>query len=496
MGRLFSFGLYGNKMLHFLLGAGKQWHNKGVMFAVTTIQNKECCYLQIIELNIDEVIPYANNPRYNDGEAVDRVASSIAEYGFKSPIIVDKDNIIVAGHTRYKAACKLKLDKIPCIIANDLTPAQIKAYRIADNKVSEYSSWNNELLSIELEQLQELDFDLDLTGFEEFEIESLLNEDETDDMGENLDEHRETLQERFIVPPFSILDTRQGYWQDRKRIWKRIIKSGNGREESLLGSGLKELAEKTGADLSGTSIFDPVLCETLINWFCPKGGKVLDPFAGGSVRGLISVLLGNDYTGIDLSDKQIEANYENYQAISDRHDLNGNDIKKPNWINDDSCNIDLLVKEKHDFLLTCPPYADLEVYSNDPHDLSNMPYDKFIEAYNEIISKATEKLKDNAFAAIVVGDVRNKKGYYRGFVPDTIAAFKNAGLEFYNECILIEQIATGAMRAGKQFEAGRKVVKTHQNVLIFIKGNEKELMKDLDIYEYKFDEVDENVEVA
>lgn len=446
--------------------------------------------MQIEYLKLEDLIPYVNNPRNNDGEAVDRVASSIAEYGFKSPIIVDKDNIIVAGHTRYKAAKKLNLEKVPVIKADDLTPAQIKAYRIADNKVAEYSSWDNDLLAIEIEELQDLDFDLDLTGFEDFEIESLLSVDEaSDDLGANLEENRETLQERFIVPPFSILDTRQGYWQDRKRIWKQIIKSDNGRDEELLGSGLKKLAEKTGADLTGTSIFDPVLCETLINWFCPKGGKVLDPFAGGSVRGLISVLLGNEYTGIDLSKKQIEANEENYKMIAGRQDLDGNDLKKPNWINDDSCNIDVLVKEKHDFLLTCPPYADLEVYSDDPRDISNMPYDKFIETYNEIISKAVNKLKDNAFAAIIVGDVRDKKGYYHGFVPDTIAAFKKAGMQYYNECILIEQIATGAMRAGKQFEAGRKVVKTHQNVLIFVKGNEKELMKDLCIYDYDFDEV-------
>ena len=447
--------------------------------------------MQIEYINIEELIPYANNPRHNDGEAVDRVAASISEYGFKNPIIIDKNNVIVAGHTRLKAAKKLHIDEVPIIRADDLTPAQIKAFRLAENRVSEYASWDNELLSIELEELQELDFDLDLTGFEDFEIEDLLNSDtESDDAGESLEEHRESLQERFIVPPFSILDTRQGYWQDRKRVWKQIIKSGNGRDEELLGSGLKQLAEKTGADLTGTSIFDPVLCETLVNWFCPQGGKVIDPFAGGSVRGLISVLLGNEYTGVDLSKSQIEANYDNYKAIANRQDLHGNELNKPNWINGDSLNIDTLVDDaEYDFLLTCPPYADLEVYSDDPRDISNMSYDKFIEAYNEIIRKATAKLKDNAFAAIVVGDVRDKKGYYHGFVPDTIAAFKNAGLNFYNECILIEQIATGAMRAGKQFEAGRKVVKTHQNVLIFAKGNEKQLMKDLCIYDYDFNEV-------
>ena len=88
--------------------------------------------MQIEYFKIDEIIPYANNPRKNDGEAVDRVAASIKEYGFKSPIIVDKDNVVIAGHTRLKAARKLKLDIVPVIKADDLTPAQIKAFRIAE----------------------------------------------------------------------------------------------------------------------------------------------------------------------------------------------------------------------------------------------------------------------------------------------------------------------------------------------------------------------------
>ena len=123
--------------------------------------------MQVEYLNTEEVIPYVNNPRNNDGDAVDRVASSIAEYGFKSPIIIDKNNIVIAGHTRLKAAKKLNLEKVPVIKADDLTPAQVKAYRIADNRVSEYSSWNDELLSIELDELKEFDFDLELTGFQQ-----------------------------------------------------------------------------------------------------------------------------------------------------------------------------------------------------------------------------------------------------------------------------------------------------------------------------------------
>ena len=138
-----------------------------------TIRNQ----IQYVKLN--ELIPYARNPRNNE-DAVEHVASSIREFGFQSPIIVDKDNTIIAGHTRYNAAKRLKLDEVPIIKASDLTEAQVKAFRLADNRVSEYATWNDELLAIEFEELQDLDFDLGLTGFEELEIESLLNEDESD----------------------------------------------------------------------------------------------------------------------------------------------------------------------------------------------------------------------------------------------------------------------------------------------------------------------------
>ena len=134
---------------------------------------------QIQYVKLDELIPYARNPRNNE-DAVEHVASSIREFGFQSPIIVDKDNTIIAGHTRFNAAKRLKLDEVPIIKASDLTEAQVKAFRLADNRVSEYATWNDELLAIEFEELQDLDFDLSLTGFEELEIESLLNEDESD----------------------------------------------------------------------------------------------------------------------------------------------------------------------------------------------------------------------------------------------------------------------------------------------------------------------------
>lgn len=123
---------------------------------------KDIQTLQIVAKPIDDLIPYVNNPRQNDA-AVDRVAASIHEFGFKVPIIISADNVIIAGHTRLKAALKLGLKEVPCIIASDLTEGQIKAFRLADNKVAEYSSWDMEALQAELQQLSEFNFDM--TGF-------------------------------------------------------------------------------------------------------------------------------------------------------------------------------------------------------------------------------------------------------------------------------------------------------------------------------------------
>ena len=119
--------------------------------------------MKIIEKKLSELTPYANNPRLNDG-AVDAVAASIKAFGFKVPLVVTADGVIVAGHTRWKAAQKLGLKTVPCIVADDLTPEQIKAFRLADNKVGELADWDFEKLDLELE---ELDFDMTPFGFDD-----------------------------------------------------------------------------------------------------------------------------------------------------------------------------------------------------------------------------------------------------------------------------------------------------------------------------------------
>lgn len=116
--------------------------------------------MNIIKMKVEELIPYINNPRNNEN-AVDKVASSISEFGFKNPIVIDKNNVIINGHTRLLASKKLGLKEVPVIVADDLSEAQIKAFRIADNKTSEYAEWNEKLLKLELEQLEDMNFDLD-----------------------------------------------------------------------------------------------------------------------------------------------------------------------------------------------------------------------------------------------------------------------------------------------------------------------------------------------
>ena len=129
--------------------------------------------MQIQSVNIDKVIPYARNPRKNEA-AVGKVAASIKEFGWKQPIVVDKEMVVIAGHTRWEAARQLGLDSVPVLIADDLTETQVKAYRLADNRVADESQWDDALLALELDDLSEMDYSLALTGFSAAEIDQLM----------------------------------------------------------------------------------------------------------------------------------------------------------------------------------------------------------------------------------------------------------------------------------------------------------------------------------
>jgi len=220
-----------------------------------------------------------------------------------------------------------------------------------------------------------------------------------------------------------------------------------------------------GSSLSdtGTSVFDPCLCELDYSWFTREGDSILDPFAGGSVRGIVASVMGRGYTGIELRAEQVEANIDQGREICEA---------QPRWICGDSLDIDSLVgDEMFDHIFTCPPYGDLEVYSDDERDISNMGAEDFDSAYAEILARAARHLRDDRFATIVVGNYRDAGGYLRDLAGLTVRAAEEAGLRYYNDMILVTPAGSLPIRVGKQFASSRKVGRTHQHVLSFVKGD-------------------------
>lgn len=456
--------------------------------------------MDVSQRKIEEIKPYERNAKDHTDAQVQQIAASIKEFGFNQPIVVDENDIIIVGHGRYLAAHALGLEEIPVIKAN-LPADRAAAYRLADNKLNE-SEWKMDLV---IEELKGLSNEMiDLTGFD---ARLSLNTDEG-----KAAVARIKLAERFIVPPMSTLDTRKEYWQTRKRMWIDLgIKSDLGGRDKLKTSGsfsgaipgyyyFKEKKEKElgrtishaemeekylheltdGSALAYTetggilSIFDPVLAEIMYRWFTPSADAIiLDPFAGGSVRGVVAGYLGFRYRGVDLAADQVKEN-----AVQAK-DIITKDQEMPAWFVGDSLNIDKICEGvEADMIFSCPPYFDLEVYSEDKKDLSNQDWPTFLENYRTIIKKSADLLKENRFAAFVVSEVRErdgKGGEYRNFVGETIKAFTDAGLSYYNEFILLNAYGSAALRGPRQFNSTRKIVRVHQNVLVFYKGDTKNI---------------------
>lgn len=393
---------------------------------------------------------------------------------------------------------------------------------------------------------------------------------------EDPDAERGTLERRFGVPPFSVLDARQGYWQERKRHWIALgIKGEEGRTEeheaipggagensarraipnyeksakerdigmqrtgpnspyrtngykdagrcfgedlmkgenpnfvnvakqkgySFASSENEQLDEKTQRALSayaatngavqqrgeggvsGTSVFDPVLCEMMYKWFAPPNGRILDPFAGESTKGIIAAYLGYDYTGIELRPEQIKANYKQANLVADKvkNTLNETFVT-PTWLQGDSSKLSEILAEASpfedfDFIWTSPPYYDLEIYSQSEKDGSAFEtYERFMSWYHDIFKQAVSRLKNNRFLAVKVGEIRDEKGFYRNFERDNISCFESLGLHHYNRIVLVTAVGSLPVRVGKQFGKYRKIGATHQMVYVFWKGDNPKLI--------------------
>ena len=734
------------------------------------------------------------NARKRTDKSASLIKESLERFGAARSIVIDEDNRILAGNGTVEGAKSAGIKNVRVIETDGQEIIAVKrtglseeekvGLALADNRTADLAEWD-------LLMLQQLADEQDISPwFEQDDLNELLGtEDEFSAKRPQGDPRK--LSDLFGVVPFSVLNAREGWWQERKRSWIALgIQSDLGREGNLLkmsdtvlqpdealrnlkktlesknigsqsnsiqaaipgyytkkNAGMtdeeivQEFLEKGSSIASGTSIFDPVLAELAYNWFSPADGVIIDPFAGGSVRGIVASKLGRKYYGVDLRKEQVEANQEQAKLICQeqkdcfqlqvskydeltpveehggylvkRDDLfsvggiNGgkvrtcwnlaqgakglvtagsrespqvnivahiakalnipcrvhtpegevspevdqavklgaelfqhpfgvnNVIKKrakddaletgfkeipfgmeckeaviatknqvanippetkrivipvgsgmslcgllhglkeknlnipvlgvrvgadplkrlnqyapkgwesmvelvdsgidyhdhaselklgdltldpvyeakclpflkkgdllwvvgirktsipsqvvsPIWHAGDSRDIhEILADKKANMIFSCPPYADLEVYSDDPKDISNQSYEDFLSSYREIIVKACTLLEDDSFACFVVGEVRDKKGVYRNFVADTIQAFIDAGLDYYNEAILITPIGTLAIRSGRTFAATRKLGKTHQNVLVFVKGDPRKATQKCGPCEFK-----------
>jgi len=508
----------------------------------------------------------AYNPRRIEGEQLAALRASLREFGPVQPVIVNAaTGRIVGGHQRVRAAQAEGFPALP-VVWVDLPEADEKRLNLALNRIG--GRWDEGLLGRLLAELRDGGVAMGATGFASAEVEALIERFRGDPDRRRREQAARTLSHRFIVPPFSVLDARQGYWQDRKRAWQDLgLVDEAGRGDNLLnmsptammqrGKGRRQPAGPTngptksqagiesaqeqgpptgprgqahanapqgeltadpprlaarkhgsipehldvkrpdpyqerfgrpgpapptsatdlegegGGLLTGTSAFDPVLAEILISWFCPEAGLVLDPCAGGPTRGLVAAALGRRYTGVDIRVGQVEADRLVAGPVLGVLRQERTVVHEPVWLVGDGREVGGLGLEA-DFVLTCPPYYDLERYSGEPADLSNAAsYTEFLAGLLAMLRGAANLLKVNRFFAIVVGEIREQGGarFYRRFVPDVIDILLGAGLSYYNEAILVTAVGSLPIRTARAFEASRKLGKTHQNVLVFVKGD-------------------------
>jgi len=454
-------------------------------------------------IDIDQVHPHPDNPRNGD---TDTIRDSIETNGLYRPIYARTDGTILAGNHTYAAALELGATRLP-VIHLDVDDEQATRIMLVDNRAADLGRYDDALLLELLNDLDQTPHGLAGTGYDALAVQDITDALARAEHTPLLPGDHPTLADRFIVPPFTVLDARSGPWQDRKHQWLALgirseigrtavaykdqdglddIKGAAYRPGTHMGSGptgqsLRDnplqygqrhrnptAKSYTDGD-GGTSIFDPVVCELVYRWFAPPHAHVLDPFAGGSVRGITAAALGHTYTGIELRTEQIAANQQ--QAADILPYVTGNPAT-PTWVAGDSRDILPDLRDQADLIFTCPPYADLEKYSDDPADLSAMRWPDFLAAYRAIIAAAADHLADDRYAVWVIGDVRDKRtGTYRNLVGETVRAFTDAGLWFYNEAILVTPPGSLPLRTGAQFTASRKLGKTHQNVLVFVKGD-------------------------
>lgn len=430
------------------------------------------------------------NPNEMKDSTFEHLRKTIKERGFMQPLTVcpnsDGDGfIVIDGAHRLQAYKDLGKSSIPCYVVPEKKQSDVKVDLINLNQTKgefnqkKYAQLIKDLSSeYDRDQIKEM---INMSLSEQEAYEALLKQNEFKEAGTST---HGSLAADYISPPFSILDSRKSNWLSRKREWWDLLgkdELGVTREGLLKMSKTATLIKsrekadeftKSSLVQSNASIFDPVLAEIMYLWFCPKGGQVLDPFAGDVSQSIVAAIKGYKFKGIELRQDQIDVHMTIAKRLGTEQNVD--------FICGDAYEqLDQVKPESADFLFSCPPYYDLEQYSKDPKDLSNMSEEDFDNRMAEIFKKSAKALKPNRFSAWVISEVRRKSGIgqYKGFVPKLIKWAEDAGLLYYNEIILINAIGTLPLRVRKYWESNRKIGRMHQNILVFYKpeGDLKEL---------------------
>ena len=463
--------------------------------------------LKIQEIPLKNIALLAGNPRRGN---IDAVAESMEANGVYQPVIINKgthtgrEMEVIAGNHRVQAAQKLGLESIPAIVL-DITDSEAKRIALADNRTSDLAEYDAQAL---LDMLDDLD-DLVGTGYDLDDLDELRAD--LEEIAEEIEPEKDaeggSLEEQFGTPPFTTLSARGGAWQARKKAWAASgIESVAGRSEGLLSDAphyrytnfmeVKNLAEKaTGKKLTtqeildsefaeklnevdgGTSTFDAALCEILYRWFSREGDEITDPWAGGSVRGIVASAMGRHYTGHELRQEQVDENRAQVEESRGNYDGWAGD---PTYVLGDSRKtLAARTAGSADMVIGCPPYYDLEVYSDLAEDLSTMSPAEFDASMVKTMREVAQVLRQDRFAVFIVGNVRNKQGELLSMHRCMLNAAEAAGLTYTQDAILLTAVGTAALRSPKQFKQTRVLARTHQEILVFVKGDRKKAAKRL-----------------
>jgi DNA modification methylase len=416
-------------------------------------------------ITLDEIVIIQGNLKELTEKNYERLKASILKHGIISPWHLwqnpeTKKYECLDGTQRTNTLKKMRSSgyEVPQLPVTMISAKDKKeAAEILLSLVSQYGTMSDQGL---YEFATEFNFnidDLDQFNFPGIDLDDFAREfSETDSKTEP-----SSLSDRFIVPPFSVLDSRQGYWQKRKKEW--LDKTGNlsATKENVLTNNQDTLLSQIN---QGSSNFDPVLAEIMYKWFSVPNGHILDPFGGEQTKGVVAGALGYKYTAVEFRKEQVEVNQKATAEYAE--------VK---YVCGDSNNLTKLVPAiDYDMCLTSPPYYDLEVYSKE--DMSAVgSYDEFMRQYQNIFTQVYGMLKNDSFLVIKVGEIRDKKtGVYRNFVGHNISIMERVGFKYYNELTLISPCGTAQLRAAKGM-ISRKIIKLHQNVLVFYKGNPKNI---------------------